>query len=526
MDATPPVRKQPVAWFAPGQLAGTALRVVLAQRFGAYLDKRELQAMFDQEAFHHEAGGELWLDYVADVGDGFDPTYSVAYLLAQPSLDLGEDLALPRGDVLVMGGDQVYPAGSAKEYRERCEGPYTMAFPDGAGTSGHDTRSPSLYAIPGNHDWYDGLTAFLRLFGKGKHFGGWRSPQSRSYFALKLPNGWWLYAMDFQFEAYIDEPQLVYFQKAARELKPGDRVIITTPAPTWVHTAERTDAYDTIRYFRKKVIGDRDVQVRVHLSGDTHHYARYGEAFITCGGGGGYLAGTHNLPEKIIVRDEVQPLNATYPSTAQSKRFTWGAFWRIPLRNPTFALLLGTIHTLLLLAFVSSRPRILTMPVLAMIGVVIGATWGFTALEAKVRKKRHHILSAMHAAAHLLVALTGMYIWNRLPFVDLPPPWATASAVLYLLVVSAVAVEVVAAHLVLADRFKVNSNELFAGQGIIDAKCFLRMHFAPDGSLTIYPIGLARSGRRWIPNLGTGGSVLLPETQLRPHLIEPPIKIL
>ncbi|MGG7380883.1 hypothetical protein ACQ7B2_19805, partial [Escherichia coli] len=77
-------------------------------------------AMFDQPTFRHDSE-ELWLDYVADVGDGFDATYSIAYLLAQPSLNLG-GISLPRGQALVMGGDQVYPTGSAQAYRERCEG--------------------------------------------------------------------------------------------------------------------------------------------------------------------------------------------------------------------------------------------------------------------------------------------------------------------------------------------------------------------------------------------------------------------
>lgn len=35
-------RQRPVAWLAPGLLAGTAARVVAASMFGAILDKREL----------------------------------------------------------------------------------------------------------------------------------------------------------------------------------------------------------------------------------------------------------------------------------------------------------------------------------------------------------------------------------------------------------------------------------------------------------------------------------------------------
>ena len=57
----------------------------------------------------HSGGNELWLDYVSDLGDGFDATYSVAYLLGQPKLDVrmpaGTDtVPTPRGSLLVMGG--------------------------------------------------------------------------------------------------------------------------------------------------------------------------------------------------------------------------------------------------------------------------------------------------------------------------------------------------------------------------------------------------------------------------------------
>src|SRR5437868_13303034 len=73
----------PVPWLSPGQLAVTALRVVLSEWFGAYLDKRELQQALPGNVFDEGAGEpEAWVDYVADLGDGFHPTYTIAYLLA------------------------------------------------------------------------------------------------------------------------------------------------------------------------------------------------------------------------------------------------------------------------------------------------------------------------------------------------------------------------------------------------------------------------------------------------------------
>ena len=76
--------RKPVPWLGPVLLAATGARVALAEQFGAYLDKRELQYAFADQVFDdHAEADELWLDYVADLGDGFNATYSIAYLLAQ-----------------------------------------------------------------------------------------------------------------------------------------------------------------------------------------------------------------------------------------------------------------------------------------------------------------------------------------------------------------------------------------------------------------------------------------------------------
>ena len=106
-------RRSPVRWLGPVLLSATGARVALAEQFGAYLDKRELQYPFPKKVNDHSQGQDLWFDFAADTGDGFDATYSVAYLLAQPDLRIG-DAVLPRGEALVLGGDQVYPTASSQ----------------------------------------------------------------------------------------------------------------------------------------------------------------------------------------------------------------------------------------------------------------------------------------------------------------------------------------------------------------------------------------------------------------------------
>ena len=65
-----------------------------------------------------------------------------------------------------------------------------------------------LFAIPGSHDWYDGLVNFTSIFCRSRNIGGWRTSQARSYFALRLR---WLWGIDIQFGASLDEVQLQYF---------------------------------------------------------------------------------------------------------------------------------------------------------------------------------------------------------------------------------------------------------------------------------------------------------------------------
>ena len=136
-----------VRWLDPVELIQTGLRTGISTIFGEFADKRELQqALVHDDDYHFPdyGRGDLWLDFVADTGDGFESTYTIAYLLAQPGLVLdAEQQQLPRGRLLVLGGDEVYPTPSRRGYENRLLGPYEAALP------GADEPRPDLYAIPG-----------------------------------------------------------------------------------------------------------------------------------------------------------------------------------------------------------------------------------------------------------------------------------------------------------------------------------------------------------------------------------------
>ncbi|WP_412061644.1 hypothetical protein [Rubrivirga sp. IMCC45206] len=311
-----------VKWFTPSELTRTGAEAVISSLFGAYADNREIQALrgetvrFDYAteppAVYDGAARkplgtaaaepveDLWVDYVADLGDGWDPTYAIASLLAAETLTVGGH-ETRRGRVLVLGGDQVYPTAKKDEYQNRFAGPYRAALPYVRDTP------PHLFAVPGNHDWYDGLTSFTRLLCQGRWIGGWKTQQSRSYFALQLPGNWWLWGLDVQLASDIDEPQLNYFRRLGAQLKAehpeGVDIILCLAEPVWA-TAGATadvDAYDTLAQFEDFTMTRYGHRHRVGLAGDLHAYGRWEsedgrrQRFIS-GGGGAYLYPSHLFP--------------------------------------------------------------------------------------------------------------------------------------------------------------------------------------------------------------------------------------
>jgi hypothetical protein len=180
-----------VGWFDPGQLWSTGVKSLVSLFVGEQSDRRIVQALaarrqeYYDHTVHYRDGAhgpqplkdhprdEVWIDYIADTGDGWNSTYAVAFAAAQRTLALeGPDgrVELPRGDLLVFGGDQVYPSASREEYQRRLVGPFAAAFGDD-----EPAERPHVYAIPGNHDWYDGLSAFTRCSVPTSAAGGSRA---------------------------------------------------------------------------------------------------------------------------------------------------------------------------------------------------------------------------------------------------------------------------------------------------------------------------------------------------------------
>ena len=63
----------------------------------------------------------------------------------------------------------------------------------------------------------------LMLILFGKYLGGWKIPQRKSYFTLKLPKGWWVFGVDLALQDDIDMLQFTYFLKMAKKMKDNER---------------------------------------------------------------------------------------------------------------------------------------------------------------------------------------------------------------------------------------------------------------------------------------------------------------
>jgi hypothetical protein len=117
-------------------------------------------------------GRPMWLDWVADTGDDRDVSQAVGRMVADTYTvdEGGAERTLPRGEVLLFGGDTAYPVATAEEIDRRVVQPWNEILRDRDAASPRGGSKPPrgprrvLLGIPGNHDWYDGLDGFARFF--------------------------------------------------------------------------------------------------------------------------------------------------------------------------------------------------------------------------------------------------------------------------------------------------------------------------------------------------------------------------
>ncbi len=371
-------------------------------------------------------GRDLWLDFVADTGDDVAVSRAVArlifadYELPDPD-EAGAFLHAPRGDILLFGGDTAYPVATAQEITNRVIVPFNQVLE----TLPVD-RPRVLLGIPGNHDWYDGLDGFARMFRrtsedeegvlrpsvvgisqrmieryaewarefvrggkiekpKALALRGYRPVQSASYFVLPLTRRLHLFAVDRQLRR-LDTRQILFFESwRARHPEPTPWVMLPDPLFAFGKpSATGTAMIEALNL---------DLEAKPHflLSGDVHHYERLQQGaalHVTAGGGGAFL---HPAPLGPRARSGVA---VEWPTGPQSRALLWQVPWKVMRGKsgflPHFALTalflpamdigVNQFHRL---GFIVSAPiliTLLTTTIYALIGNVRRAGWVVLAL--------------------------------------------------------------------------------------------------------------------------------------------------
>ncbi|MEI8409659.1 MULTISPECIES: metallophosphoesterase [unclassified Kribbella] len=554
------VRQPAVKWLSVRQLIRTALEVMKATWFARFADKRDVIGTVRAGYYALTPPNHtkpVRVDFTADTGDGFDATFAVARLLAGGQSTDADVPDQGPAELLVLGGDEVYPVASADNYRQRFTAVFRAARSSYPQFLDH-THGPPVLALPGNHDWYDGLSAFRRTFceswtrmddeldpdgltkvgcyesdektGQREVAGGWTTIQSRSYFAIRVHPKWWIWGVDSQLNAPIDAAQLAYFQQAKRLLKPDDGVVLLSATPNWKE-ADGDSPPDLVRetplstmvnfLHRYDLLPPDRQQLRMILTGDTHHYARYlpadpqpddgeglewcpGPALVTCGGGGAFTSPTHHLKETLSVPwRRTPPRDVTryrldkekvYPRKDESKKLR-REIWTMGSRNgPVLPALIGALLAVVFWTVADRQLADVVHPTSAVAAIVLAlvlCAYAATGIRGKrgspwqSRLAKVVIAGVGHTVLHL--AAVALVAWV---FMVIDPPtlvWVVAGY-LALVVLGTLAFTV---YLVLCERFGFHELEAFSSIRSEKFKCVLRLTF-DHAKVSVEVVGLDR----------------------------------
>lgn len=286
---------------------------------------------------------------VGDTGEGDASQYAVV----KPLLARGRDT-----DFMVVCSDVIYPAGDAEDYDARFYRPY------------EDYPRP-IYALPGNHDWYDGLVGFMHhLCGaevsslpaaegrpsslkerlrrllwrrpakrspeelpvRKRNEDGRRSGQRSPYFAIDT-GPLLIVGIDTGMGGPIDREQGEWLRRISREVdKPK---ILLTGKPLYVdgeHHPYPMEGGGTV----DEIVRDPAHDYVAAIGGDIHNYQRYSVGvsgrdaplhYIVSGGGGAYMSATHRIP-KVDLDGVGEDDFVCYPRRGDSLSFYSGLYDR------------------------------------------------------------------------------------------------------------------------------------------------------------------------------------------------------
>ena len=277
---------------------------------------------------------------VGDTGEGGASQYATVPGL----LKAGRDT-----EFAVIASDVIYPVGSADDYGTKFFRPY------------QDYPAP-IYAVPGNHDWYEDLGAFMRVFcadapppapeprprpltrawwrtllwhrarpSDGQNLAAARALRSAPEQRAVQPGPYWaidagpvrIVGIDTGLLGTIDAEQGAWLREVSRGPKPK---ILITGSPLYVdgeHHPCAVEGGGTV----DDIVRDPEHHYVAAIGGDIHNYQRYpvdvdGRTvqYVVSGGGGAFMHATHTIP-RVSVADVTEREFRCYPLRGDSLAF-------------------------------------------------------------------------------------------------------------------------------------------------------------------------------------------------------------
>ncbi|WP_055491494.1 metallophosphoesterase [Streptomyces sp. TP-A0356] len=276
---------------------------------------------------------------IGDTGEGDDPQYAVV----PGFLKMSQDTRFA-----VVASDVIYPVGATDDYGTKFFRPY-QGYP------------APIYAIPGNHDWYEDLHGFMRVFCDAAPPAPaapprpltrawlrgllWHNPskphEQRLAEARKLrsapgqradlPGPYWaidagpvrIIGIDTGLLGTIDAEQGRWLREVSRGPRPK---ILITGSPLYVdgeHHPCPIDGGGTV----DDIVRDPDHRYVAAIGGDIHNYQRYpvdvdGRTiqYVVSGGGGAFMHATHTIA-RVSVANVTEKEFRCYPLRGDSLAF-------------------------------------------------------------------------------------------------------------------------------------------------------------------------------------------------------------
>ena len=270
---------------------------------------------------------------LGDTGEGDASQYAVV----PGMLKIGQGTGFA-----IIASDVVYPAGSGNEYEDKFFRPY------------QDYPAP-IYAVPGNHDWYDGLGGFMRVFcglptvpglaPRGLRGLLWRKPEkidearlaeaakrrSRPEQRSRQPGPYWVIELanllvvgiDTGITNGIDADQGAWLRRVSADPRPK---VLVTGRPIYVNNTYQPcpiEGGGTV----DDIVRDPAHRYVAAIGGDIHNYQRYpvkvGDRviqYVVSGGGGAFTHATHTIP-RVDVGGVAEDAFKCYPLRGDSLSF-------------------------------------------------------------------------------------------------------------------------------------------------------------------------------------------------------------